>query len=81
MFKNLLQFEAKVQDWVSHWNIPANLPLDVAKEMAFILVKFIGQIEDQAKAQQAAQAQAPEAPKEEAAPQEFPEPQEVPKSE
>jgi hypothetical protein len=50
MLKNLVQIEAKVENWASEWNIPNDLPINVAKEMLFIFTKYIGQIEDAAKA-------------------------------
>lgn len=54
MIKNIVQFEASIENRVSRWFIDNDCPLAIAKEMLFQFQKQIGQIEDQAKAQQAA---------------------------
>jgi hypothetical protein len=64
MFKNLLRIEAIVEGKIGHFLLDNDITTTVAKEMCFQFLKSIGQIEDQAKAQQTPTPQS-EAPKEE----------------
>lgn len=79
MIKQLSQLMLKVGEWESHWNLLPNTPLEVCKEMLFQAQKFIGQIEDQVKAQQEAQAAAQATAKEEQSKVEPMDPAEPPK--
>ncbi len=51
MQKNLTEFKCIVGEIESHFHFEANCPISVAKEAVFQCLKWIGQIEDAAKAQ------------------------------
>ena len=58
MLKNLCRLESKVNDRTVHLYCDNDAPLEYVKESLFQFLKYIGQIEDQVKAQQeAAKAQ------------------------
>lgn len=63
MFKQLVQFEHKIEDFIAHFSLPPNTPIPIAKEMLLQFLKIVGQIEDQGKAAMEAQA-AQDEPKE-----------------
>lgn len=66
MLKNLTQLEHKIGDKVYHFVCDPASPLNEVKDALFQFLKYVGQVEDAMKAQQAAQAPAepaPEAPK------------------
>jgi hypothetical protein len=56
MFKLVSQLEITVQDKTARLILDSDTPTSVAKEMCFQIQKFIGQIEDAARAQQEADA-------------------------
>jgi len=58
MFKNVAHFEHVIEGKVGHFLIENNTPIALAKEMLFEFLKRLGQIEDNVKAQQAAEAEA-----------------------
>ncbi len=60
MMKQIVQFEHKIEDFVGHFYCAPNTPLPMAKEMLFQFLKELGQIEDNEKARQAAEAPQPD---------------------
>jgi len=52
MFKNLARLEALVEGKVGHFLLDHDTSTVIAKEMCFQFLKYIGQLEDQAKEQQ-----------------------------
>ena len=52
MLKNIVQLEHAIEGRVGRFICDNDLPIPVAKEMLFQFLKFLGQIEDQAMAQQ-----------------------------
>ena len=58
MIKNILQIEAKVEDWIGHWHLPNNTPLVIAEQMVMQYLQYL------VKCKEASAAQAP-APAEE----------------
>lgn len=56
MIKSILQVEAKVQDWVSHWNLAPNTPLEAAEQMCLQFLQYLGKCKEMA-AQQAKEAE------------------------
>lgn len=67
MFKPIAQFEFLVENKVGRFLVEHDAPISVVKEMAFQFLKYLGQLEDQAKAQQqnpANPAQNPASPEE-----------------
>lgn len=54
MLKNLTQFKSVIQGIESTFHFDANCPIGIAKEAVFEVLKWIGQIEDQLKANEAA---------------------------
>ncbi len=50
MLKNILKFEEKIGERIYTCFCEADSPISDAKEFAFRLLKFIGQVEDQAAA-------------------------------
>lgn len=67
MLKTVAQFECTVNDKTGRFILDQDTPTVVAKEMCFQFQKWIGQIEDNIKAQQDA-AKAAESPPEEQKP-------------
>lgn len=63
MLKQLTQFKSVIQGIENFFHFDANCPVPVAKEALFECFKWVGQIEDAAKA---AQEKLPEQPAEEA---------------
>lgn len=61
MFKNIAKFEHIVEGKIGHFLCDSDTPLPAAKEMLLQFLKFVGQIEDNVKAQQEAQAAAQKA--------------------
>jgi hypothetical protein len=55
MFKHSVYFEKEINGFKSVWHLDNGMPTTVAKEMLLYFLKCIGQIEDQAQANQAAQ--------------------------
>lgn len=55
MLKNKVQLEQKINEKVIHLLCDNDCPLEVLKEALFQFQKYIGQIEDNVKAQQEAQ--------------------------
>lgn len=55
MLKNLVRLEAVIQGKVGHFLLDHDTTSQVAKEMCFQFLKYLGQLEDQAKEQQAKQ--------------------------
>lgn len=55
MLKNLSGLECLVDNKKGHFVCENDTPLHVAKEMMFQFLKYIGQVEDSVKAQQAEQ--------------------------
>lgn len=53
MLKNISQLEHKIGDKVYHLFCDQDSPLDHVKEALFQFLKFVGQVEDQVKSQQA----------------------------
>lgn len=68
MLKQLTQFKSVIQGIENFFHFDVNCPVPIAKEALFECLKWVGQIEDAAKAAQEAQAQEklPEQPAEEA---------------
>lgn len=69
MLKTIAQFEHVVEGKVGRFLLDHDTSVSAAKEMCFAFLKYIGQIEDAAKAQQEAskspeEEQKPEDPKE-----------------
>ncbi len=63
MLKYIAKYESTVEGKVGHFLLDHDTPICVAKEMAFQFLKYLGQIEDQARAQQeAAKAEAENTP-------------------
>jgi hypothetical protein len=62
MQKQLTQFKSVINDIENYFHFDTNCPVDVAKAALFECLKWIGQIEDAAKA---AQQSLDESPKEE----------------
>ena len=62
MLKNLTQFKSTIQEFETYFLFDQCCPLSVAKEALFEAMKWIGQIEDQLKAQQEAQKNNEEVP-------------------
>jgi len=79
MLKVIAKFESVVENRVGHFLLDHDTPITVAKEMCFNFLKYIGQMEDQAKA--AAQQAETHAPTSEAQIDESGMPPEQPKSE
>lgn len=52
MLKVIAKFEAVVNEKVGHFLLDQDTPLNVAKEMCFQFIKFLGQIEDEVKRKQ-----------------------------
>ncbi len=52
MIKNIVKFEYLIEGKVGHFLLDHDTPVQIAKEMAFQFIKYLGQLEDQAKAQQ-----------------------------
>jgi len=52
MLKNVCQIESKIENWESHWTLSHDTPIHICKEMLFQFQKYIGAVEDAAKAQQ-----------------------------
>ena len=52
MIKYLAKFESNVEGRIGHFLLDHDTPVHIAKEMAFQFLKYLGQIEDQAKAQE-----------------------------
>lgn len=60
MLKNISQLEHAVGDKVYHFMCDSNSPLNEVKDALFQFLKYVGQVEDAVKAQQAqAVAEAP----------------------
>ena len=59
MLKNMSQLEHIIADRVYHFTCDATSPISEVKDALFQFLKYVGNIEDQIKANQAAQA-APE---------------------
>lgn len=63
MIKQLLQLESRVEDWISQWHIPVNLPIDKAEQMLLQYLQYLAKVkEQQAAAQAAVTSEAPPAP-------------------
>jgi len=56
MLKTLARLESIVENRVGHFFLDHDTPINVAKEMCLNFLKYLGQVEDHAKAQQEAQA-------------------------
>lgn len=56
MIKSVVKIEMQVEDKVGSFFIDYDTPILVAKEMCFGFIKYLGQIEDNAKAALAEQA-------------------------
>lgn len=54
MLRNLTEFKSIIQGVESYFHFDQNCPISIAKESLFECLKWIGQIEDQIKAQQEA---------------------------
>jgi hypothetical protein len=65
MLKNITQFRSVINGIETFFHFDQNCPLDVAKSALFECLKWIGQVEDNAKAQLEAQVAAATAPVEE----------------
>jgi len=52
MLKNIVRYETKIDEWQTDFNFMPETPLPIIKEMVFQFLKYVGQIEDAAKAQQ-----------------------------
>ncbi len=57
MLKQLTQLEFKIGDRIYHLTCAPDSPITEIKDALFQFLKFVGQVEDSAKAQQEAQAQ------------------------
>lgn len=58
MLKNLTAFRVIISDFEINFYFDANCPLEVAKAALFECSKWVGQIEDQVRAQKEAQKEA-----------------------
>lgn len=56
MFKQLIQFEHTIGEFVAHFMLPPHTPTNIAKDILLEFIKIVGQIEDQGKAAMEAQA-------------------------
>ncbi len=54
MLKNLARFESIIEGKVGHFLLDHDTPIAIAKEMCVQFLKYIGQVEDAARAQQEA---------------------------
>ncbi len=52
MIKNISRLESIIENKVGHFLLDSDTPIHIAKEMLFQFLKYIGQIEDAARAQQ-----------------------------
>jgi hypothetical protein len=52
MLKNIVRIESTISERTRHWYLDNDCPLNIAKEMLFQFQKYIGNIEDNVKAQQ-----------------------------
>jgi hypothetical protein len=59
MIKNIVRLEFTVMDKVYHFTCDPDSPIEHIKEAIFQIQKYIGQVEDNIKAQMAAQAAVP----------------------
>ena len=55
MLKNLSRLECKIEDRIGYFLCDIDTSLPIAKEMLFQFLKYIGQVEDAANAQQSNQ--------------------------
>lgn len=69
MLKTLAELELKIENWTCRLSCNSDMPTKHLKECIFQFLKYIGSIEDAAKAQQEAQNQV-EVPPEEQTPSE-----------
>ncbi len=53
MLKNILRFEYKINEKIYHFMCDNDSPIEHLKEVLFQFQKYVGQIEDQIKTQQA----------------------------
>lgn len=65
MMKNLVQLESVIGDWVGHFYLANNTPLDIAEQMLLQYLQQLGKIKENVLAQQEAKKSASESDKEE----------------
>ena len=53
MIKNIVQFEAKIEEWIGHLHLPTGIPFAAAEQMLLQYLAMIGKMKE---AQLAAQA-------------------------
>jgi|GEM_PF-972840 len=75
MIKNVTQFKVVINEIESIFHFDSNCPTNVAKDALFACLKWVGQIEDSAKAQEEAKKvqEQPSDPIAEPIPEEIPE--------
>jgi hypothetical protein len=59
MIKNLVRFEYLIEGKIGHFLLENDTSVAIAKEMAFQFLKYLGQLEDRAKAEQTKSSESP----------------------